>query len=254
MRILICSDIHGNYYALKTLLDSKIAKTCDKIMVLGDLVCMGPQPNECIDLVKNNPKCEVVMGNHDKWIAVEPPPSSVTSKKIKHKHHIFMEAITTDENLNYLASLPYFIEKTIYGKKIYFTHYGWKDNFTEVISHPDILENENNIEEIFPNIKSDLVFFGHNHNSLYLKHKGIEYYCVGTLGMAKQGNYIILTINENCEYKIERKLLNYHRFKTIKIMKQLKYPRYHLYCGYIMGFVDSIYKQNIKKISLDSEE
>ena len=141
-KILLCADIHGNFQALQALMKTKCAKTADEIYVLGDLVCMGPQPNEVIDFIKDNPKIQAIMGNHDKWVAVEPPPSSINAKRIKVKHHEYMTAVITDENLEYLRNLPYYKIIEFHGKKFYLTHYGWKDNFTEVMPHPDTIENK----------------------------------------------------------------------------------------------------------------
>lgn len=242
MKILICSDIHGNYQAIQALLKSKSAKFADKILILGDLVCMGPQPNEVIDLIKNNPKIQVIMGNHDKWVAIEPPPSSVNSKNIKIKHHIYMKDIITEENLEYLKKLPYFIRMKFGNVKFHFTHYGWKDKFIEVVDHPDSVENNDNIDSIFGKVKADVIFFGHNHDPLEFEKDNTKYICVGTLGMSKYGNYCMLTVDKNGNYLIERKTLAIQKYKTLKLMKQLKYPRYNLYMGYLLGTLGSFYQ------------
>ena len=233
MKLLICSDIHGNFQAINCLLKTKYAKMCDMIYVLGDLVSMGPQPNEVIEILKNNPKVKVIMGNHDKWIAVEPPPSSVNSKRLKIKHHDYMKAITKDENLEYLKTLPYYEEIKVKDKIFYFTHYGWKNDFCEVIDHPEEIENENNIENIFPNIKADCVIFGHNHDPLDFYKDKTRYVCVGSLGMSKYKSFLLLTINEDGSYNIEKKRLHVSNHKTIKLMYQQKYPRYAVYAEYL---------------------
>ncbi len=64
MRIAIISDIHGNYEALTTVLNDIYDKKVEKIICLGDIVGYGPNPNECVQLVKEH--CHLtVMGNHD---------------------------------------------------------------------------------------------------------------------------------------------------------------------------------------------
>lgn len=242
MKILICADIHGNFQALQALLKTKCAKTADKIYILGDLVTMGPEPNKVIDTIKNNPKIHSIMGNHDKWVAIEPPPSSINAKRIKIKHHEYMKSMISDDNLEYLRNLPYYEEIFFGNKKFYLTHYGWKNNFCEVIEHPDVVENKDNIKDIFPNIDADCIFFGHNHDPLEFECGSQQYVCVGTLGMSKYGMYIVLTLNEDGGYIIERKTLRIQVYKTIKIMRQLKYPRYNLYIGYLLGKFSSIYQ------------
>ncbi|MBQ7307393.1 MAG: metallophosphoesterase family protein [Clostridia bacterium] len=247
MKLLICSDIHGNFQAINSLLKTKYAKMCDKILVLGDLVCMGPQPNEVIELLKDNPKVTVIMGNHDKWVSVEPPPSSVNSKRLKIKHHDYMISVTKDENLEYLKSLPYYYEIKVKDKKFYFTHYGWKNNFCEVVDHPEEIENENNINDIFKDIDADCVIFGHNHDPLDFVKDQTRYICVGSLGMSKYKYFLLLTINDDGSYNIERKRLHISSHKTIKLMYQLKYPRYAVYAEYLYENKSIYQEEKIKE-------
>jgi predicted phosphodiesterase len=63
MRCAIISDIHGNLDALEAVLAD--AGTVDQVWCLGDVVGYGPQPNECIDRLR---ECHAlcVAGNHDR--------------------------------------------------------------------------------------------------------------------------------------------------------------------------------------------
>ena len=63
MKILVISDIHANYTALETVLEA--AGEVDATWCLGDLVGYGPDPNECVERVRNLPHLTCVRGNHD---------------------------------------------------------------------------------------------------------------------------------------------------------------------------------------------
>jgi predicted phosphodiesterase len=63
MRILVISDIHANLSALEAVLSE--AGEFDATWCLGDLIGYGPDPNECIDLVKELPGLTCIIGNHD---------------------------------------------------------------------------------------------------------------------------------------------------------------------------------------------
>ena len=65
MKILFLSDIHANLTALEAVMVN-VAKLApiDAIWVSGDTVGYGPDPNECIELVRENANM-VVAGNHE---------------------------------------------------------------------------------------------------------------------------------------------------------------------------------------------
>lgn len=62
VRYLIISDIHANLVALETVLGD--APAFDEIWCLGDLVGYGPDPNECIERIRDFPHSSLA-GNHD---------------------------------------------------------------------------------------------------------------------------------------------------------------------------------------------
>ena len=51
-RIALISDIHGNALALRAVLEDISWRSVDRIVCLGDVVGYGPEPAECLDLVK----------------------------------------------------------------------------------------------------------------------------------------------------------------------------------------------------------
>ena len=63
MRILVISDIHANLTALQTVLTA--ADPIDAAWCLGDVVGYGPDPNECIQIIRTLPNLKCILGNHD---------------------------------------------------------------------------------------------------------------------------------------------------------------------------------------------
>ena len=68
MKIVIISDLHGNFDALSALPESG-----DELWVLGDLVNYGPQPSEVVNFVRAH-AAVVVRGNHDNAVGFEVEP------------------------------------------------------------------------------------------------------------------------------------------------------------------------------------
>ncbi len=63
MPILVISDIHSNITALKAVLAD--AGEYEGVWCLGDLVGYGPDPEECVETVRNLPNSVCLLGNHD---------------------------------------------------------------------------------------------------------------------------------------------------------------------------------------------
>jgi diadenosine tetraphosphatase ApaH/serine/threonine PP2A family protein phosphatase len=67
MRYLVLSDIHANLEALEAVLADGVGT--DAVLVLGDLVGYGADPNAVIDRVRGIPRATIIRGNHDKVAA-----------------------------------------------------------------------------------------------------------------------------------------------------------------------------------------
>ena len=69
MRYLVLSDIHSNLEALEAVLRAATAQKYDAVLVLGDLVGYGADPNGVIERIRGLNPVAIVRGNHDKVAA-----------------------------------------------------------------------------------------------------------------------------------------------------------------------------------------
>jgi predicted phosphodiesterase len=67
MRILVISDIHANLTAFERVLEDA-RNQWEYVWCLGDVVGYGPDPNECVELLRTMPHL-CLAGNHD-WAAL----------------------------------------------------------------------------------------------------------------------------------------------------------------------------------------
>jgi putative phosphoesterase len=73
MKLLIVSDIHGNWPALQAVLRAE--PDADQILCLGDLVNYGPQPAECVRWAMQRLSAEwLIQGNHDRAVGRDEDP------------------------------------------------------------------------------------------------------------------------------------------------------------------------------------
>ena len=63
MQILVISDIHANFTALDAVLAD--AGQVDAVWCLGDLVGYGPDPEVCVERIRQLPNTVCLLGNHD---------------------------------------------------------------------------------------------------------------------------------------------------------------------------------------------
>jgi len=117
MKYAVISDVHANLDALLAVLKDIREKKIKKNIFLGDAVGYGPEPDECVDVLKT--ECSVMLaGNHD-WAVL-----GLT--EIEHFNPIAKEAILwamekiSRETISILKTLS--ISKEIEDKKILLVH------------------------------------------------------------------------------------------------------------------------------------
>jgi diadenosine tetraphosphatase ApaH/serine/threonine PP2A family protein phosphatase len=67
----VISDVHANAEALRTVLADIDRRGITRVISLGDIIGYGPDPLECVDLVRT--RCQwSLMGNHDFGVLYEP--------------------------------------------------------------------------------------------------------------------------------------------------------------------------------------
>jgi predicted phosphodiesterase len=67
-RVAIITDIHGNIYALNAVLHDMKDKSVDFIYCLGDMIGIGHQSNEVLDVLFGIDNISIITGNHDEAV------------------------------------------------------------------------------------------------------------------------------------------------------------------------------------------
>lgn len=219
MRVAVLSDIHSNLAALKAVLEdfSKV----DEILCLGDLVGYGAEPNEVVELVREN-RIRCVMGNHD-YAAV--------TGDVKGMNHLAAQAALwthrtlTEENRKFLKSLPLECKVKLSGRVIYLVHGSPKDPLWEYV-FPDISNSA--LLEITREVEADFSIFGHTHLPMLRKIFGKLVLNPGGVGQPRdldpRASYMLLELDEGKEPVIQFKRVKYDIDYTAKKIREAGLP------------------------------
>ena len=104
MRYLVLSDIHANLEALEAVLEAARDIPHERLLVLGDLIGYGANPNEVVDRIRELAPHAVIRGNHDK-VGAGLEPSDAFNTVARTAIRWTYEALS-DDNRDWLAELP----------------------------------------------------------------------------------------------------------------------------------------------------
>lgn len=153
MKIVIISDIHGNFEALAAL-----PEAYDELWVLGDLVNYGPDPAAVIDFVRSK-AAVVVCGNHDYSIGFnQDPRCSGRFREMAEATRRYTDSVLSIEQKHFLRHLPPYVETERNGARFYICHAVPSDplyGYCQAESPRWVTEVEG--------INADIVLVGHTH-------------------------------------------------------------------------------------------
>lgn len=102
MRILVISDIHANYTAFDAVIKHAEGQW-DYVWCLGDVVGYGPDPNECVERLRELPHL-CLAGNHD-WAALERLDIRTFNPDARRAVEWTRDTLS-DDNTRWLKALP----------------------------------------------------------------------------------------------------------------------------------------------------
>ncbi|MFZ0637379.1 MAG: YfcE family phosphodiesterase [Candidatus Acidiferrales bacterium] len=178
MKIVIVSDIHGNYDAL-----SELPESCDELWVLGDLVNYGPQPAEVVDFVLAKASL-VVRGNHDQCIGHgDDPQCSPRFRDMAEATRQFSSSVVTSQHKLRLRSFPPRLTAVRGHTRFFLCHATPSDPFYEYRD----ADSEKWVNDC-RSLGVDVVLVGHTHIPFIRRLNGQILINPGSLGQPKTGS------------------------------------------------------------------
>jgi diadenosine tetraphosphatase ApaH/serine/threonine PP2A family protein phosphatase len=176
--------MHGNAVAFRAALADLEDRKPDLIVALGDVAQGGPQPRECVDLLREL-ACPCVFGNSDEFLLT----LDLGAEQAEDEERLFGTARWSREQLgeDALAFLRSF-EPTVRAGRVLCCHATPSSNEDVVL--PSTPEAE--VEPILDGVDADAVAAGHVHQQWLRRFGSRLWFCVGAVGVQRWCEYALV--------------------------------------------------------------
>lgn len=169
MKILLLSDIHANFQALRSVATIFPPDDFDYIINCGDSLVYGPSPNKTLKWLRRN-NCVSILGNTDRKIIKlnkgsdfkkpSNPEKRImydwTAQRLKHKNKHYLQTLKKEESFSLL--LPT-------GKNINIGVFHGSPADPDEFLFPNTPKQR--FQDLALKCKSDIIVFGHSHTPFH---------------------------------------------------------------------------------------
>lgn len=225
MRVAALADIHGNGEALRAVLaDLDQQGGADRLLVLGDVVLLGPDPGEVVALLMARGGVGV-RGNTDRflldtdWQAFEPQ-----NEEERADQALCMWALERldEQAQDWLRALPFQRELELGGQRLMLVH-GSPRSDTDVLraDTPD-----ETVRAMIADTQADVVLYGHTHQPLDRTVDGVRLINPGAVGypQGETGTARYATLTWQGGWRAEFRLVHYDIEATIERLLAARRP------------------------------
>lgn len=227
LKLGVITDIHNNYTALKVVVERLQQLECDKIICCGDIIGIGPYPEETVQYMMQIPNLIAIRGNHEKYLLDKMPNEYPNEEQMdfgEMKHHKWEHSLLSMQSVDFLRKLPYQVNVEYEGYCLSIMHYcmDYEGHYINYKTNP----SEEDLKRMFSGISADIVLYGHDHCRNICKGDRL-YINVGSLGCPAQDKNIaragIVKI-EKGNVEVEPIDVEYDVNSVIKVIDEINYP------------------------------
>jgi putative phosphoesterase len=178
MRIALVSDLHGNAVALRAVLADIRSGGVDRIVCLGDIATLGPEPAAVIDMVRGM-GCPCILGNHDAFLLQPDLIATYTQTGIVVDSVNWCREQLSPEDLAFLSGFADQLDITIEGSTLQCHHGSPRSHMDDIL--PTATDSE--LDWMLEGFTADLMAVGHTHIQMILQHRGTMIVNPGSVGL-----------------------------------------------------------------------
>lgn len=229
MKLGVITDIHNNLTALRAVAEKLNQMECDKMICCGDIIGIGPFPEETVQYIMQIPNLIAVRGNHEKYLLEGMPsryPNGENMGLEEMKHHKWEHNLLSSESIHFLESLPYKINLTCEGFSISVMHYCMDCEGHYMNNQYTANPSEDDLKKMFADVNSDIILYGHNHCG-NICNSDKFYINVGSLGCPAQDKNVaragVVKLDKG-KAEVQTIDVEYDVNEVIRLIDEINYP------------------------------
>jgi putative phosphoesterase len=179
MRVALISDLHGNEIALEAVLKQARQEAVDRIVCLGDVATLGPQPSAVIARLKDL-GCACILGNHDEFLLDPELIGRYTEAPIIVESVSWCRARLTSEELAFVRGFSRTAEIPLeHGANLLVFHGTPRSNMQDLLAHTPA----DAVDQMLTGARATVLAGGHTHIQMLRQHRGTLLVNPGSVGM-----------------------------------------------------------------------
>ena len=217
-KIAILSDIHGNAQALEAVLHDISKEQVNHIIIAGDHIGDGPEPNRVLKIIKNLSNTSIIKGNKEEYIL----KLNNGLNQNWYDYNQFASIIWTYKNIS-IENLQFISEM----KSETTLQIMNKIKVRAVHGSPNkpngIIDTNEELVKIISDLQEDVLIYGHTHNSNFITMNNKFGINPGSVGLPLYKNsfaeYGILEIERN-KIVWKQKSIDYNKKEYVNKMEE----------------------------------
>lgn len=179
--------MHGNAVAFEAVIADLKKQSPDAIVCLGDVTMRGPQPQECVDLLRSLDPLITVRGNYDhmftRWPYGSYDPAN-PKHQLVHRTYEYTAPRVAPADQEWLANLPTI--HTMMIDKVQVELFHASPESLVAINYPSTEEAK--LAELRASEATRLVLYGHIHRAFAQQARGLQLVNTGSAGIPFDGD------------------------------------------------------------------
>jgi putative phosphoesterase len=224
-RLAVLADLHGNGDALRAVLaDLDGCGGADRLLVLGDIVLLGPDPDQVVELLTARDGIGVY-GNTDRFLLdTDWPAFQPQSEEDEADRALCVWALDqlSERAQAWLRDLPFQRELEVDGQRLLLVHASPR-------SDRDVIQAdtpEDDVIEMMDGVRTDLLLLGHTHDPFDRSVGAVRLVNPGAVGYPRSqtGTARYALVAWDGRWRVEFRLVRYEIEETIARLLAARRP------------------------------